>query len=83
MNTTLIATRRDLASWTRAHAGAAGICWSVEPGPGGTMLVTEHEGQRPSRPRLHAVPRPAVPGGSRVHSWAAPRGGAGKAGAAA
>jgi hypothetical protein len=39
---THIATRQDMARWTREHADAPGICWSVEPGPGGTLLIVEH-----------------------------------------
>jgi hypothetical protein len=39
---TLVATRQDLSRWTREHVGVPGITWSVEPGPGGTMLIVEH-----------------------------------------
>jgi hypothetical protein len=45
---THIATRQDMARWTRAHADAPGINWSVEPGPGGTLLVVEHTRDRSS-----------------------------------
>ncbi len=43
---THIATKQDMARWTRAHADAPGICWSVQPGPGGTMLIVEHTHDR-------------------------------------
>jgi hypothetical protein len=45
---THIATRQDMAHWTREHADAPGINWSVEPGPGGTMLIVEHTRDRSS-----------------------------------
>ena len=32
--------------WTRAHAGTTAINWSVYPGPGGTMIIVEHEEDR-------------------------------------
>lgn len=53
---TLIATRQDMSRWTRAHADTPGIPWSVEAGPGGTMLITELAGDRctPARPRAAA-----------------------------
>jgi hypothetical protein len=43
---THIQSKPDLSSWTRAHAAAPGINWSVFPGPGGTMLIVEHEADR-------------------------------------
>ena len=43
---THITTRQDMSRWTRAHADAPGINWSVEPGPGGTMLIVEHAHDR-------------------------------------
>lgn len=45
---THIATKQDMARWTRAHADAPGITWSVEPAPGGTMLIIEHTRDRSS-----------------------------------
>jgi hypothetical protein len=39
---THIATRQDMSRWTRAHADSPGINWTVEAGPGGTMLIAEH-----------------------------------------
>lgn len=41
-------TKSDMSRWTRAHAEAPGITWSVFPGPGGTMIVVEHEKDRSS-----------------------------------
>jgi hypothetical protein len=35
-----------MSRWTRAHADAQTINWSVFPGPGGTMIVVEYEGDR-------------------------------------
>lgn len=46
--TTHVATKQDLSRWTRAHVGVPGISWSVQAGPGGTMSITEHEGDRSS-----------------------------------
>lgn len=55
---TRIATKQDMARWTRAHADAPGITWSVEPGPGGTMLIVEHTHDRSSLTRPEtAAPR--------------------------
>jgi len=31
--------KQDMSRWTRAHADAPGITWSVYAGPGGTMIV--------------------------------------------
>lgn len=39
-------SKSDMSRWTRAHEGAPGITWSVMPGPGGTMIVVEHEEDR-------------------------------------
>jgi hypothetical protein len=39
-------SKQDMSRWTRAHAEAPGITWSVYPGPGGTMIVVEHEEDR-------------------------------------
>jgi len=35
-----------MSRWTRAHADAPGITWSVFPGPGGTMIIVEHAEDR-------------------------------------
>jgi hypothetical protein len=52
---THIATKQDMARWTRAHADAPGITWSVEPGPGGTMLIVEHTRDRSTLARPEAA----------------------------
>ena len=52
---THIATRQDMARWTRAHADAPGINWSVEPAPGGTMLIIEHTHDRAAQTRAEAA----------------------------
>jgi hypothetical protein len=43
---THIATKQDMSRWTRAHADAPGINWTVEAGPGGTLLIVEHTHDR-------------------------------------
>jgi hypothetical protein len=43
---TQIATKQDMSRWTRAHSDTPGINWSVYPGPGGTMIIVEHEEDR-------------------------------------
>jgi hypothetical protein len=48
---TQINSKQDLSRWTRAHANATGITWSVHAGPGGTMIIVEHKEDRSS---LHA-----------------------------
>jgi hypothetical protein len=45
---THINTKQDLSRWTRAHADVTGITWSVIAGPGGTMIIVEHEEDRSS-----------------------------------
>jgi hypothetical protein len=37
-----ITTKQEMSRWTRAHADAPGITWSVVGGPGGTMIIVEH-----------------------------------------
>lgn len=44
-----ITTKQDMSRWTRAHADAPGINWSVFAGPGGTMIIVEHAEDRCSR----------------------------------
>jgi hypothetical protein len=39
---THINTRQDMSSFARAHADAP-VNWSVERGPGGTLIIVEHE----------------------------------------
>jgi hypothetical protein len=41
-----INTKSDMSRWTRAHADGPGINWSVFPGPGGTMIIVEHDEDR-------------------------------------
>lgn len=53
-------TKSDMARWTHAHADAPGINWSVLPGPGGTMIVIEHEADRST------LAAPAVTTGGRA-----------------
>ena len=43
---TEINTKQDMSRWTRAHANAPGITWSVHAGPGGTMIIVEHDVDR-------------------------------------
>jgi hypothetical protein len=43
---TQLNSKQDMSRWTRAHADAPGINWSVYPGPGGTMIIVEHEEDR-------------------------------------
>lgn len=52
---THIATKQDMARWTREHADAPGITWSVEAAPGGTMLIVEHAHDRASTARAEAA----------------------------
>jgi hypothetical protein len=56
-----ITTKQDLSGWTRAHADAPGINWSVFPGPGGTMIIVEYAQDRSSMTRASvAAGDPAV-----------------------
>jgi hypothetical protein len=59
---THITTKQDMARWTRAHADAPGINWSVQPAPGGTMLIVEHTRDRSSltRPQAAALRKEAA-----------------------
>jgi hypothetical protein len=43
---TEINTKQDMSRWTRAHEKTQGIRWSVFAGPGGTMIIVEHEEDR-------------------------------------
>jgi hypothetical protein len=54
-----ITTKQDMSRWTRAHADAPGITWSVFPGPGGTMIIVEHAEDRCSRSGPDAADRSA------------------------
>ena len=76
-----ITTKKDMSRWTRAHAEVPGITWTVQPAPGGTMLITEHETDRRTLPAPDTSPPVSVPGrgvsgpsvspAGRVASWAA------------
>ncbi|MCL2585481.1 MAG: hypothetical protein FWE35_23835 [Streptosporangiales bacterium] len=57
-------TKSDMSRWTRAHADSPGINWSVFPGPGGTMIVVEHQHSRSTVPAAQPAPaavEPVVP----------------------
>ena len=56
-----ITTKQDMSRWTRAHADAPGITWSVFAGPGGTMIIVEHAEDRCSLGRPPAGPDIAAP----------------------
>jgi hypothetical protein len=51
---THITTKQDMARWTRDHADAPGITWSVQAAPGGTMLIVEHTRDRAAQVRAEA-----------------------------
>lgn len=53
---TEINTKQDLSRWTRAHEKVTGITWSVVAGPGGTMIIVEHEEDRASPHARNASP---------------------------
>jgi hypothetical protein len=56
---TEICTKQDMSRWTRAHADAPGITWSVIAGPGGTMIIVEHQEDRCSRAAAQAAAQAA------------------------
>jgi hypothetical protein len=37
-----IVSQQDMSHWTRDHADHPGIPWSVQAGPGGTMVIVVH-----------------------------------------
>lgn len=49
-----ITTKQDMSRWTRAHADEPGITWSVFPGPGGTLIIVEHDEDRCTLHRQNA-----------------------------
>ena len=57
---TEINTKQDLSRWTRAHEKVPGITWSVSAGPGGTMVIVEHEEDRVSLHARNASPAAIV-----------------------
>ena len=63
-----ITTKQDMSRWVRAHADLPGIKWSVFPGPGGTMIIVEHEEDRCSLNRPNPAPDVAAPAPITVES---------------
>jgi hypothetical protein len=77
-----ITTKQDMSRWTRAHADAPGINWSVVPGPGGTMIIVEYAEDRrsldgttvtPEVDRTNVTPEVAAPVANPVESAGAVR----------
>lgn len=58
-------TKSDMSRWTRAHADAPVINWSVHPGPGGTMIVVEHEENRSALTCPAPGTKPGTPPGTK------------------
>ncbi|MGH3169539.1 MAG: hypothetical protein ACRDN0_27130 [Trebonia sp.] len=52
---TYIHTKQDMSRWTRAHEKSQRITWSVFAGPGGTMIIVEHEEDRATLLRRESV----------------------------
>ena len=65
---THITTKQDMSRWTRAHADAPGITWSVFAGPGGTMIIVEHTEDRCTLNRVNATSDDLAPVASPVES---------------
>jgi hypothetical protein len=65
---THITTKQDMSRWTRAHADAPGITWSVYAGPGGTMIIVEHTEDRCTLNRVEVTPDAPAPVASPVES---------------
>lgn len=63
-------TKSCMSGWTRAHADAPGINWSVEAGPGGTMIVVEHEADRSTLTQATVTPSAPISVNSSVQAWA-------------
>lgn len=53
---TEISTKQDMSRFARAHE-APGINWTTQAGPGGTMIITEHESDRSSLAAPSSRPR--------------------------
>jgi hypothetical protein len=51
-----------MSRWTRAHADAPGITWSVFAGEGGTMVIVEHAEDRCSLNGANDSPDDAASG---------------------
>lgn len=67
---TEICTKQDMSRWTRAHADAPGITWSVYPGPGGTMIIVEYAEPRASLATAHAAPDAVTAANLAAHTAA-------------
>jgi hypothetical protein len=65
---THINTKQDMSRWTRAHADAPGITWSVFAGPGGTMIIVEHTEDRCTLNRVDVTSDGLAPVASAVES---------------
>jgi hypothetical protein len=39
--TVTLMTKQDMSRWVRSHADTPGIPWTVQAGPGGTLVITE------------------------------------------
>ena len=63
-----ITTKQDMSRWTRAHADRPGINWSVFAGPGGTMIIVEHDEDRCSANRASAAMADVTAIGSPVEA---------------
>jgi hypothetical protein len=63
-----ITTKQDMSRWTRAHADAPGITWSVFAGEGGTMIIVEHTEDRCSLNGATAAPDAANRGAASIES---------------
>lgn len=53
---THINSKSDMSRWARAHEHSKRITWSVFPGPGGTMIIVEHEEDRATLLRKQSLP---------------------------
>lgn len=40
---TEITSKQGMSQFARAHEGVPGINWTTQAGPGGTLIITEHE----------------------------------------
>jgi hypothetical protein len=65
---TQINTKQDMSRWTRAHGKESGITWSVIAGPGGTMIIVEHDQDRASLHARNVSPEAPVTVGSLTES---------------
>ena len=63
-------TKQCMSRWTRAHADSTGINWSVQAGPGGTMIIVEHAQDRSTLEQAPVAPVTTRSAASSVQSWA-------------